>query len=339
MRNPTKYEAEVITALHPLFRGLQWVSVARSTDDTRFALQHVHIEKDGKQTHIVATDGKRIHIHTYDPGLLDGDITPIEDGDYEIITKAAKLIVIAPATDDDLNYPNWRALLPDTSTSFYEDVVTRASVGRIGIRSGVLLATDFACDACGFGCGFGKDESVSIRFSGTAPGEAMTIKHDLGRAIVMPMRLSDAVTKGTDAEPPSDTDATPENPVVGAALAKLKQTAKASGATVEVLVGEDVVYDSADDEEEDDSEAPSALTDYDVEQLLIDLEKCAKLTRNRRLTAMLDEHGPDLIHRFSEYKTWNEADPHLILLIKKRADNLAKIEQMADEIKGGKAES
>lgn len=248
MRNPTKYEAEVITHLHPLFRGLQWVSVARSTDETRYALQHVHIEKEGQQTHIVATDGKRIHIHTFDPGLLDGDITPIEDGDYEIVTKAAKLIVIAPATDDELNYPNWRGLLPDQSTPFYEDVVTRASVGRIGIRSGVLLATDFACDACGFGCGFGKDESVQIRFSGTAPGEAMTIKHELGRAIVMPMRLSES-TKGTDEEPPSDTDATPENPVVSKAIKKLKQTAKKHGGTVEVMIGEDVVYNSADDKE------------------------------------------------------------------------------------------
>jgi len=252
MRNPTKFEAEVVTSLHPLFRGLLWVSVARSGDDTRYALQHVHIEREGLQTHIVATDGKRVHIHTFDPGLLDGDITPIEDGNYEIVTKSAKNLVIARATDDELQFPNWRALMPKDGGMFYEENVTRASVGRIGIRSGVLLATDFACDACGFGCGFGKDEAVMIRFSSEGQGQPMLIKHDLGRAIVMPLRMDTEATVGTDAEPVSDTDATPENPVVKGAFEKFKKKVLKPGYSLTIESDVETVYDSQDDDEDQD---------------------------------------------------------------------------------------
>lgn len=249
MRNITKFDAEVITDFHPLFKGLLWVSVARSTDDTRYVLTHIHVEREGLKTHIVATDGKRVHVHTFDPGLFDGDITPIEPGNYEVIVRAGKKLVITPASDEELSFPNWRALLPTGHLAFFREVVTRASVGRIGIRSGVLLATDFALEACGFGHGFGKDESVHIEFASEGSGRPMVIRHELGKAIVMPMKLDDEKsTFGTGAEPTSDTDATP----VIDGLKNALQPGEAITVSVDGVAIAEVFYDSATDDEDDD---------------------------------------------------------------------------------------
>ena len=141
MRNITKFEAEVITDMHPLFKSLLWVSIARSKDDDRFILQHLHVERSGIDYHIVATDGKRLHVGTFDPGMFDDDICEIEPGEYEVIARNAKKIVLARA-DEAGNYPNWKQLMPD-EIPMAREVVTRASISRIGIYSGVLLATDF----------------------------------------------------------------------------------------------------------------------------------------------------------------------------------------------------
>ena len=193
----TKFEAQAITSAHPLFKGLLWASVARSSDEKRHTLQHVHVEREDLKTIIVATDGKRIHVHTYDPGLFDGDIQPIEEGNYEIVIRSSKIIVIAPAVDEDLNFPEWRKLFPEI-IGFREEMVSRGSVTKIGIRSGVLLNTDLAIEACGFGCGFGKEEAVKIRYASQGENKGVFISHSLGKAIVMPLHLSEEGPIGTE---------------------------------------------------------------------------------------------------------------------------------------------
>lgn len=198
MRNITKFDAEVITDYHPLFKSLRWVASARSKDDERFILQHVHVERLHMEYCIVATDGKRMHVGTFDPGMFDDDISAIEPGDYEVVACAAKKIVLA-ANDEAGNYPNWRQLMPD-GLPVTGDVVTRASISRLGIRSGVLLATDFVLDACGFGNGFGKDDSVHVEFASEREGGPFLIQHELGKAIVMPIKMdSDTAASEEDA--------------------------------------------------------------------------------------------------------------------------------------------
>lgn len=187
MRNITKFDAEVITDLHPLFKPLLWVIAARSKDDERFILQHVHVERLHMEYCLVCTDGKRMHVSTFDPGLFDDDINQLAPGDYEVVAKASKRIVLAPA-DDAGSFPDWRALMP-ADLPVMRDVVTRASISRLGIRSGVLLATDFVIDACGFGHGFGKDDSVHVEFASLRDGGPFLIHHELGKAIVMPMSM------------------------------------------------------------------------------------------------------------------------------------------------------
>ena len=204
MNKFSKFQADVICELHPLFRGLLWASSARSTDETREILTNVRIERDGIITRIIATDGRRMHVHTFDPGMFDEDIDLIPAGMYEIITKTAKLIVIAPS-ELGSTYPNWRNIIP-AGEPRKDVVISSASISRLGILTGSLLATDFAIAACGFGCGRKKDETALIKYA--APGGAMgafVITHDLGKAIVMPIRQED----DDNDDPKSDEEATP----------------------------------------------------------------------------------------------------------------------------------
>lgn len=207
--NKFKFQADVIGELHPLFKGLQWVCAARSTDDGRYVLNLINVERDGLLCKIVATDGKRLHVHTFDPGMFDDDIQMIEPGLYEVIAKSGKLVVIADP-EDSLTYPNWRAVMPDHDATI-QDVVTASSIGKIGIRSGVLLAVDFTLDAIGFKHGRGKDESVAITYGpGADKGGAFLIEHDLGTAVVMPLKMEDAEKGEVEATPFMDGIPKPE---------------------------------------------------------------------------------------------------------------------------------
>jgi len=180
MNKFSKFPADVICELHPLFKGLLWVSAARSTDETRAVLNNILIEREGTVCHIVATDGRRLHHHTFDAGLFDTDIDMLEAGQYEVITKTAKLIVVAPSSDT-FNYPNWRAVVPSHNPQ-YSASINSQTISRLGITTGVLLAADFVNDAIGFRHGMGKDSSVAIEFGSADKQGAFVITHELGKA-------------------------------------------------------------------------------------------------------------------------------------------------------------
>jgi hypothetical protein len=132
----------------------------------------------------------------------------VPDGLYEVIVKTAKLIVITPSELDVSTYPNWRQVLPNYRLH-RSLTVDKRSIGRLGIATGVLLAVDFASDALGFGCGFKKDDTVEVRFGSPSPTDAFLLEHELGQAVVMPLRMTDE-----NAEPMSDVEATPNLPGV-----------------------------------------------------------------------------------------------------------------------------
>lgn len=201
MNKFSKFKADVICELHPLFKGLMWVSYARSTDDTRAVLMNIQIEREGTLCHIVATDGRRLHHHTFDPGLFDTDIDMIEPGQYEVVAKSPKLIVIAPS-EDEYNYPNWRQVVPDYKPTKSAAIDSR-TISKLGIQTGVLLASDFANDAIRINAGKGKDSPVLIDFGSSGDGQAFVITHELGKAIIMPLRMDEQVPEAeakTDVE-------------------------------------------------------------------------------------------------------------------------------------------
>lgn len=198
---------------HPLFRSLLWVQQARSHDETRMALTFIEIENEGMNYNIIATDGKRMHVSTFDPGLFDDDFQRLDVGTYEVITKTGKLIVLAPV-DDAPKFPNWRAIMPEKgSRRKMEERICARTTSVMGIRTGVLLATDFAGQAIGFGFGYKKDAYVNVEFAPDPSGHgAFLIEHELGRAIVMPMSLHNVAAD----QPKDDAEATPEMEAISA---------------------------------------------------------------------------------------------------------------------------
>lgn len=188
-----KYTAEVLPKFHPLFAGFVWAASARSDDETRYVLNHVLVERDPDNdliTRIVATDGRRLHVHTYDAGLFDDDLCDqmIEPGLWVVVAKSGKQIVIA-RSDEELTFPNWSIIVPD-----YEPTRTAAvnaqTVSIVSARTGNIYAVDFLRQACGFGAG-AKSDTVHITYGSESPTAPMVIDHELGRAIVMPIRLDD----------------------------------------------------------------------------------------------------------------------------------------------------
>lgn len=93
---------------------------------------------------------------------------------------------------------------------------------------------------------------------------------------------------------------------------------------------EEVLYRDAD--EEKDEESYVELDDFEIQQLLMDLEKAPKMQRRKRMGEMLEKHGPDLIHKFAKYSEWNQPDKHLLKVIEMRAATLAGIDKRAAEI-------
>lgn len=234
-----KTPAEVIGEYHPLFRALLWVAAARSSDEERLILNHVAVQRDGLEYKIIATDGKRMHVATYDPGMFDDDIANIEIGLYEVIAKSAKFIVIAANDELELaKYPNWRSVLPSINTQYEERIESR-TISKIGILSGTLLATDFAIEAVGFGCGHKKDAIVDVRFAANPHGGGFLIEHELGTAVVMPMRMDH---DESEERPKDDAEATPIIPGLEGPLAGLADTLQ-EGESMEVSVGGEKVID------------------------------------------------------------------------------------------------
>jgi hypothetical protein len=234
--------AEVVGESHPLFRGMLFVSAARSNDDTRPALAHIKIERDNLSYRMIATDGKRLHVSEMDPGMFDDDIQPLLTGLYEVIAKSAKYIVIARNDEEDIKYPQWQHLMNERDPE-HHDIITSRSIARLGIRTGQLLATDFAIEACGLGHGFKKDADVAIEYSPCPNGGGFLITHELGKAIVMPLRMHDAETAKDDIE------ATPtmpgfepaDKPAQTPPLAGMEKMLSEAGATAEIHIGDKVV--------------------------------------------------------------------------------------------------
>lgn len=244
MNKFSKFPAEVICELHPLFKGLLWVASARSSDETRPVLNTVNVERDGLDCHLVATDGRRMHVHTFEPGLFDDDIDMIASGLYDVVIKSAKLIVIAPSECGD-EYPNWRGLIPDYKPENC-DLLCSRSIGKIGVVTGVLLATDFVTAAIGYNTCWKKDEAVSVSYGSPEQTGPFLISHQFGKAIVMPMRLGEEEEPAEDdeEEPKTEAEATPDFPELSDAflgLMKVMASDGDSGATMTVSVGDNPV--------------------------------------------------------------------------------------------------
>lgn len=188
----------ILGKYHPLFAGLSFAASARSNDETRYVLTHVMVEQDTENeliTRIVATDGKRLHVHTYDAGLFDNDICDdmLAPGLYEVVAISKKFAVLCDGEPKVEEYPKWRGVLPDEASiwKWQKDVVNDQTTSKICMRTGALFATDYLVEACA--CSFAKQREQAVAYGQESPTSALVIKHDLGKAVLMPINFDNDV--------------------------------------------------------------------------------------------------------------------------------------------------
>jgi len=87
----------------PCWCKFRFISGAKSKDQTRFFMTCIHIERCGKKSLLISTDGHRLHIATLD--TLD-----IEPGDYQVKENTRDFMVLYPC-DEEFEYPNWRNII------------------------------------------------------------------------------------------------------------------------------------------------------------------------------------------------------------------------------------
>lgn len=138
------YHVEKINAISfkkglPLFEEIRWLTEAVYTDDTRYFMKGVHVEKDGNKTILVSTDGKRLH-------KLEIEDIDIDAGEYQISTNNTQVVILSLAREE-INFPNWKKVMPKNKKHFK---ITFAAKGKnqdqaFSINVAEILKTTGAC--------------------------------------------------------------------------------------------------------------------------------------------------------------------------------------------------
>ena len=183
---------------------LSFVAKAMSTDPLRFVLQHVLIDGDT----MAATDGRRLHYCTMGTDRPGG----IKDGLWRVLKLGA--VAWLDRNEESLSYPKWRDVIPDTTlcacVAFPDGIP-----GICDLPWQIMNALTRATNGGTFNSGYVAD-AMPMRFStktevyGTDSTSAALLVHDLGSAVLMPMRVSDLKTVWT-AKPVQVQAAAPTN--------------------------------------------------------------------------------------------------------------------------------
>jgi len=96
---PTARQPIIIDKGFPVFKHVNWVCKAISTDPSRIGMSGILIEEGGR---ILATDGSRLHMAENMPVWAPGFYT---------VAASAKQIVLQPV--DGIQFPDWRRVVPD----------------------------------------------------------------------------------------------------------------------------------------------------------------------------------------------------------------------------------
>jgi len=140
----TNYGIEKINAISfrkgtPLFESIRWLTEAVYTDDTRYFMKGVHVEKSGNKTIMVSTDGRRLH-------KLEIENIDIEAGEYQIDTNNTHAVILSTAKQE-YDFPNWKKVMPTNKKHFK---IRFASKGKnndsaFSINVAEFLKTTGAC--------------------------------------------------------------------------------------------------------------------------------------------------------------------------------------------------
>lgn len=104
---------------------LVFVAKAISTDESRYFMCVMHIERDGDDMVAIGTDGRRLHYAT----LADEGY---QEGDYQV-AKATKNSIVLTPVDTGGTYPNWRRVIPTDVLDYHNEFLARGADSDISI--------------------------------------------------------------------------------------------------------------------------------------------------------------------------------------------------------------
>lgn len=100
-----KINGYLIPSTSPVFNDFRFLIQAETRDETRYFMSGVHVEREGKKTFYVCTDGRRLHKLEYENHDID-----LQPGDYDI--RACKAGLILCPKKEKTDFPNWRGVIP-----------------------------------------------------------------------------------------------------------------------------------------------------------------------------------------------------------------------------------
>ena len=111
------------------FDGIKWAIGVRSKDVRRKAVCCVNMNEGV----LCGTDGQRLYLYTPE--------REIENGNYEVITDTAKLIVLEPK---EVDYPEYERIFPEVTTRVIDPIFTPSDKQQKDnlILNGILKNSD-----------------------------------------------------------------------------------------------------------------------------------------------------------------------------------------------------
>lgn len=188
------YGIEKISAISfkkgtPLFDKIRWLTEAVYTDETRYFMQGVHVEKEGTLTILVSTDGRRVH-------KLELEDCDIDAGEYRIATNNPSVVILS-TSNRDYDYPNWRRVRPNHKKHFH---ISFAPKGKnhedsFSVNLAEIIKTTGACiNGLFLNPLRGEDWQVSFNKA----NEAFVFTSGIMEAVIMPMREVEALKVDVD---------------------------------------------------------------------------------------------------------------------------------------------
>lgn len=178
----------IITKENPIFDNLRFVVSALSKDPFRDAINCLLVQKEDGILNYVATDGRRLHMFSYDIGMFDAGegVAPevLEAGMYRLISVSTKALVLC-LNDIEVTYPAWKKVIPDVNTDM-TDNVTSKSLGKLMIRCKSVFDPAFLNQALGLNV-MKEGSSIYVDFGQEDSNSPLLVEHELGTAVLMPM--------------------------------------------------------------------------------------------------------------------------------------------------------
>jgi len=162
-----------------LLAAVQWVAKARSDDTTRMIITYLHVSKTGD---IAATDGCRLHKATVDTDKLTSGL-------YRVL-KTGAIMWLDKMPDDTGKYPDYDQVIPKTmeqeetiENNKHNEILFAACVAASKASGGGIYNAGYMDQAIPSDKFSGK-----ITFRGTDNLSPIVVQHDIGTAVIMPLR-------------------------------------------------------------------------------------------------------------------------------------------------------